>query len=114
MAAVHNQFARSLNFTGVGVNANDILFTSSDVTPYNTFTFMTTAGNVFIEASVDGTNFTTVPLSFQDLSSTAPQTYVAATAATGRAYAFYGKVRVIRMKQSGATAATGFMLAAVQ
>ena len=113
MAQTVNPWADYLLKTGTGVNANDILFTFPNTMRFNTFEVMTTAGNVFVEVSLDGTNFTTVPMSLIDQGSTTPATQVTATAATGRMYQLYGKYMVVRVKQSGATASAASMLAAV-
>lgn len=104
-----NPHASYLVFTGTGVNAADVLFTTPDVARFNIFEIMTTAGNVDILVSIDDVNFSTVPMALEDQGATTPTTYVTATAATGRLYRFTGKYARIRMRQSGATAATGFL-----
>jgi hypothetical protein len=94
-------------FTGTGTNTGDVMFTTENVENCNIFTFSTSVGASTIEATLDGTNWTAA-MAFQDLTATASATYVAATVAT-KMYKLEGKYRQLRMKQSGATAATGIM-----
>ena len=90
-------------FTGTGVNANDVLFTTPNVEQHEMFTLMSTAGAVQVLASVDGVNFATAPLALEDAGSTTNSTYVLVTAA-GRIYKFWGKFTLLRVTQNGATA----------
>lgn len=101
--------ASYLTFSGTGVNAADVLFTTPDVARFNIFELMTTAGNADVLVSLDDANFSTVPLALEDQGATTPTTYVTATAATGRIYRFTGKYSRIRVRQSGATAATAIL-----
>lgn len=96
-------------FTGTGVNANDILFTTPSVEQHNIFTLMSTAGAVQVLVSLDGTNFSTAPLALEDQGATAVTTYVLLTAAN-RVYKFIGKYRVIRVTQNGASASAATLM----
>src|SRR6185369_12155510 len=96
-------------FTGTGTNANDVLFTTPSVEQHSLFTLMSTAGAVQVLVSLDGTNFSTAPLSMVDAGSTSFTTAVIVTAAA-RVYQFEGKIRVIRVTQNGATASAATLL----
>lgn len=96
-------------FTGTGVNANDVLFTTDSVENHNLFTLMSTAGVVQVLVSLDGVNFSTAPLALEDQGSTTPTTYVLLTAAA-RVYKFAGKYRVIKVTQNGATATAATLM----
>jgi hypothetical protein len=62
-------------FTGTGVNAGDVMFTTENVENCNIFTFSTSVGAATIEATLDGTNWTAA-MAFQDQTSTTATTYV--------------------------------------
>lgn len=87
---------------GVGVNDNDQVFLTGDVSRFDTFMLLSTAGAMDVFVSLDGANFSTAPLSLQDFggTSTAP---VLVTAAN-RVYGFRGKFAAVRIDQNGATA----------
>jgi len=91
-------------YTGTGVSDNDVIITSGDMRPYDTFMVMSTAGAVDVYASLDGTNFNTAPLSLADLGATTSDPVV--VTAPNRMYGFRGKYQLIRVLQNGATAAT--------
>ena len=96
--------ALSGTYTGTGVNDNDVLFTTGDISPYDTFMVMSTVGAVDVYGSLDGTNFNTAPLSLADLGSTTTDPVI--VTAANRMYGFRGKYKYIRVLQNGATAAT--------
>lgn len=97
-----NKHAAEL-YTGTGVSANDILFTTANVEQHELFTLMSTTGAVQVLASVDGINFATAPLALEDAGATANGTYVLLTAAA-RVYKFWGKFTRLRVTQNGGTA----------
>jgi Tfp pilus assembly major pilin PilA len=103
-----NKHAAEL-FTGVGVNAADVLFTTGSIQHHELFTLMSSAGAVEVLASVDGTNFSTVVLALEDQGATANSTYVVVTA-PGRIYKFWGKYTRLRVRQNGATATAASLL----
>lgn len=94
---------------GTGVNDNDVVINTDDVSNFREFTIMTTAGAVDVFPSVDGTNYATAPLSLVDLGATTTAPVV--VTAANRIYAFYGVFRKIKVQQNGATAATDVTLA---
>lgn len=96
-------------FKGVGVNANDVLFTTSNVQQHELFTLMSVTGAVQVLASVDGSNFATAPLALEDAGATANSTYVLVTAAA-RIYKFWGKFTALRVTQNGATASAATLI----
>lgn len=103
-----NKHAAEL-FTGTGVNANDVLFTTSNVQQHEVFTLMSVTGAVQVLASIDGTNFATAPLALEDAGSTTNGTYVLLTAAA-RVYKFWGKFTRLRVTQNGATATAASLI----
>jgi len=94
-------------FTGSGVNSGDVMFTTEQVENCSIFTFSTSANAATVEATLDGTNW--CAMAFQDQSATTSTTFVTTTAA-GKIYKIEGKYRMLRMKQSGASAAVGIMM----
>lgn len=101
-------YGNAIRYYGTGVNDNDVLFTTGDMTVYSACTVMSTAGAVDVVVSLDGTNFATSALSLQDFGATTNDPVV--VTAAGRVYGFAGKYRKIRVLQNGATAATASML----
>lgn len=106
------EFANVLGYKGgIGVNDNDVVVQTGDVSAYDTFTLMTTAGAADVFCSLDGTNYATAALSLEDLGATsaAGGVWVVVTAAL-RIYRFRGNFRLIQVQQNGATAVTGATL----
>lgn len=93
---------------GIGVNANDVLVQTEDVSNFNTFMIMTTAGAVQALPSLDGTNYATAPVSLTDMGATTSDPVI--VTAANRIYRFRGTFRKIKITQNGATAATGVAL----
>ena len=91
-----------------GVNDNDIVIEVTDAERFNEFAVTTLTGAVDVDVSLDGTNFITA-IALEDKKSTNPQTRVVVTAAGGL-YRFFGSVKVIRVRQAGATAAVSASL----
>lgn len=100
-------------YTGAGVNANDVLFTTAPIEKHALFTLMSTAGAVQVLVSLDGVNFSTAPLAMEDQGATAMTTYVLLTAAL-RVYKFSGKFRVIKVTQNGAAASAATLMCGSQ
>lgn len=96
-------------FPGTGVNANDVVVQTGDVSRYDEFMISNTAGAVQMLASIDGVNYMTAPVSLQDLGSASLVVSVIVTAAN-RIYRVRGFFNFIRLTQNGATAATGVCL----
>lgn len=95
-----------LDFVGAaGVNDNDIVYTSPDVSMYNEHYIESTAGTVDVEICVDGTNFNTAtPPVMLMTDQTAVGTY-AATVAVNKIGILKMKCKYIRIRQNGASAA---------
>jgi len=91
-----------------GVNDNDIVIELDDVQRFNSFTFQSDAGAMSLDVSVDGSNFN-LDLAFTDLHSLTPATKVIATVAD-LLYRFEADIKAIRIRQEGATDATGAIL----
>lgn len=97
------------HYSGTGTNDNDLLFTTRNVEQHDTFQVMSTAGAVDVEATLDGTNWTTAPIALEDQGATTSTTYVLVTAAN-RMYRFRGKFTAVRVRQNGVTGATAHLL----
>jgi|SRR6185437_7954163 len=89
---------------GVGVNDTDVIISTGDVSRFDEFLLISTAGAMEVFPSLDGTNYATAPLSLIDMgaTTTAPVTITAAN----RIYGFYGTFAKVKVQQSGATAVT--------
>lgn len=96
-----------VRFTGTGADDNDVLFTTSDMDRWDACLLMSSAGAVDVLVSLDGTNYSTAPLSLQDFGATDMNPVLVTT--TGRVYGFVGKFKYIKVLQNGATAATAAM-----
>lgn len=83
-------------------NSGDIAIQTNDVQQFDTFVLVSQAGAMQVMVSLDGTNFTTAPLSLTDLgaTTTAPVTVTAAN----RMYGFRGKFMIVQVQQNGAVA----------
>lgn len=86
---------------GAGTNANDAVIQTVDVSRFDTFLLMSTAGAMQVLASLDGTNYCTAPLNMQDYGAV-DNTPVIVTAAN-RVYGFRGKFKLLKITQNGAT-----------
>jgi hypothetical protein len=95
---------------GIGASDNDVIVQSGDVSQYDTYLLMTTAGAVDITVSLDGTNYSTAPLSLIDLGATTSDPVL--LTAANRIYGFYGTYALVRVLQNGATPATAVTLIA--
>ena len=93
---------------GVGVNDNDVVVQTGDVRIFDTFMVTTTAGVVDVLVTLDGTNYSTAPLSLADLGGTALEPVLVTVA--NRVYGFRGSFQGIRVLQNGATAAENVTL----
>lgn len=112
VVAKPNDFGNVLGYEGgTGVSANDVVVQTGDVSAYDSFSLMTTAGAVQVLASLDGTNYATAPLAMKDVGATtaAGGVEVIVTAAL-RVYTFRGNFRSLQVTQNGATAATAVTL----
>jgi hypothetical protein len=74
----------------------------------NTFMLMSTTGAMDVFVTLDGTNWSTAPLSLTDLGATTQDPVLVTTA--NRMYGFFGLFRGVRVLQNGATAVTNAVL----
>jgi hypothetical protein len=95
---------------GVGVNDNDVVIQTGDVSAFDTFMLMSTAGVFDVFVSLDGTNYATAALSLADLGATSTSPVVVSVA--GRVYGFRGTYKAIRVLQNGAKAVANAALIA--
>jgi hypothetical protein len=87
--------------SATGTNDNDVVIQSEDVSKWDTFQVMSTAGATDVFVSLDGTNYTTAPISLQDMGATTSDPVV--VSAAGRMYGFRGKFAKVKVLQNGAT-----------
>jgi len=97
-----------IRYTNSSTANDDILIQTDDVSRYDTFMLMSTAGTVDVFVSLDGTNYATAPLSLVDQGATTSDPVVVTAAL--RCYGFRGKFRKIRIMQNGATNPTAATL----
>lgn len=93
-----------LAFLGsAGTNDNDLVYTSPDVSAYNTHMFECTAGTIDLEVTMDGTNWqTTNPPAVLLHDATAVGTY-SLTIAANKIGILKMKCKGVRVRQNGAT-----------
>ena len=109
LIGVPNHRGTTLQVVGIaGVSDNDIVIELDDVQRFNSFTFQSAAGAMSLDVSIDGANFN-LDMAFTDLHSLAPTTRVIATVAD-LLYLFQADIKAIRIRQEGATDATGSIL----
>lgn len=93
-------------FTGTaGVNDNDVVYTSTDVSLYDIHVIECTAGTVDIQVTVDGTNYNTTQAAvmLHDDITTGGGVRIL-TIASGKIGILRGKYKGIKVLQNGATA----------
>lgn len=95
-------------YAGSAASDNAIAIQTEDVSEYDTFLLQSTQGAMDVFVSLDGTNYSTAPLSMADLGSTSTDPVI--VTAANRTYGFRGVYRLIRVLQSGATAVTAASL----
>lgn len=99
----------TLSYTaGTGTNDNDVVVQTGDISQYDTFTLQSTGGAVDVAVSLDGTNYSTAPLSLTDMGATAAAPVI--VTAANRTYMFRGKFGKLQISQNGATGVTGCCL----
>lgn len=109
LIGVPNFRGTTIQVVGIaGVNDNDIVIELDDVQRFNSFSFQSAVGAMSVDVSLDGTNFN-LNIAFTDLASLTPATKVIATVAD-LLYRFEADIKAIRIRQEGATAATGSIL----
>jgi hypothetical protein len=109
MAQTPDYMGNALRYTGgVGANDNDVVIQTGDVSAYDEFLLQATDGATDVFVSLDGTNYSTAPLSLIDLGATTSDPVL--VTAADRTYAFFGTFALIRVLQNGATAVAGATL----
>lgn len=96
--------------SATGTNDNDAVIATDDVSKYDTFMLMSTAGAMDVFPSLDGVNFATSALSLTDLGATSAAPVI--VTAANRIYGFRGTFAKIRVDQNGATPVTAACLVA--
>lgn len=87
---------------GSGTNDDDVVIQLERADAYDTFLLMSTAGAMEVLVSLDGTNYSTAPLSLTDMGSEFADPVIITVAS--RVYGFRGLFRAVRVVQNGATA----------
>lgn len=95
--------------SGAAAGDNATVIELEDVSMFDTFILQSTQGAMDVFVSLDGTNYSTAPLSLTDMGATT-STPVIVTAAN-RTYGFRGKFRKVKVLQNGATAVVAATLA---
>lgn len=96
-------------YSGIaGVNDNDIVIETNDVSDLDTFELSSTAGAMDVFVSQDGTNFNTAARSVADLGAITTDPVI--VTAAGRSYGFRGVFKKIRVRQNGVTAVANAVL----
>ncbi len=93
---------------GSGTNDNDVVIQTTDVSMYREFSLQATAGAMDVLVSLDGTNYTTAPLSLIDRGATTSDPVI--VTAADRSYAFFGTFHKIQVLQNGGTAVADAVL----
>lgn len=88
--------------TGVGVNDEDALFTTNDVSAYDACMLMSSQGTVDVEGSLDGSNYSTA-LALEQRGAVSTDKVLITTA--GVMFNVVGKYRRLRVRQEGSAAA---------
>lgn len=99
-------------YVGSGSADNDIIIQTGDVSRFDTFELMSTAGAVDVFVSLDGTAYSTAALSLQDMGATVTDPVL--VTAANRVYGFRGRFRKVRILINGATNPTTATLLATK
>jgi hypothetical protein len=95
------QLSNHIRFAGACTEDNEELIVTNDVSGFDACVVMSTTGAIDVFVSLDGTNYSTAPLSLQDFGAT-DTSPVLVTAAL-RVYGFVGKFVRIKIIENGAT-----------
>lgn len=97
--ATEEFFGTWVRYTGTGSGDDTLLFTTGDLDAWDKCWLMSTDGAVDVEVTLDGTSWSTAPLSLQDFGAT-DNTSVLVTVAS-RVYGWQGKPVKVRVRQNG-------------
>lgn len=103
-----NQAGTHIIYIGDCEDDNEVVIQTGDMTGYDACFLMSTTGIVDVLVSLDGTNYSTAPLSMNDYGGTSADPVLVTVAL--RVYGFASKFRRIRVLQSGATDAAASLL----
>ncbi|KKL82572.1 hypothetical protein LCGC14_1983400 [marine sediment metagenome] len=93
---------------GTSTADNEVVVQSGSIIQFNTFEIMSTAGAMDVTVSLDGTNYSTAPLSLTDMGAAASAPVIVSVA--NRVYGFKGYFAKIRVLQNGSTGLTAVSL----
>ena len=86
---------------GISTDDNEVVVQTADVFNYETFLLLGTAGAMDVTITLDGTNYSTAPLSLTDMGAAASAPVIVTVA--NRVYGFKGRFNKIRVLQNGGT-----------
>ncbi len=86
---------------GISTADNDVVCQTGSIIHYNTFLLMSTAGAMDVTVTLDGTNYSTAPLSLTDLGAGSAAPVIVTVA--NRVYGFRGYFMAIRVLENGST-----------
>jgi hypothetical protein len=105
MSVATRRFGNGQLFTGgAGTNDNDVIYTTGDISEYDSFLLMSTAGAMDVFPTLDGTNYATAGISLTDMGASDLSPVV--VTAANRIYGFRGKFLGFKVLQNGATGVT--------
>ena len=111
--AVAKNLGTALQYSaGVGAGDNEVVVQTGDVSAYDQFLLQSTQGAMDVLVSLDGTNYSTAPLSLIDMGATTSDPVI--VTAANRTYAFFGTFAGVRVLQNGATAVQNAALVCFQ
>jgi hypothetical protein len=90
-----------LTYTNTSTEDDEVVIQTGDVSRFKTFMLMSVTGAVDVLVSLDGTNYSTAPLSLVDQGATDVSPVLVTAAA--RVYGFRGLYKKIKVLQNGAT-----------
>ncbi len=86
---------------GISTEDNDVVCQTGSVIHFNTFLILSTAGALDVTVTLDGTNYSTAPLSITDMGAAASAPVIVSVA--NRVYGFKGYFLKVRLLENGST-----------
>ncbi len=86
---------------GISTDDNEVVVQTNDVFNYDTFILFSTAGVMDVTVTLDGTNYSTAPLSLTDMGAAASAPVIVTVA--NRVYGFKGRFNKVRVLQASGT-----------
>ena len=110
LVGIPNHRGSTLILEGIdGVGDNAIVAELDDIQRFDQFAVQCAAGAVDVEASLDGVTFS-APLALEDKHDASGATTRQLVTSGNDIFYFFGNYKALRVRQAGATAATGVVL----